>query len=273
MSAAARKHELPEEPHGLDDTAAEQLVDGTEHATAHATEYATRGARGHRSARPHLQIVSPLRPERASRGMFAVVVGGVLVLGMVAILLINTTLAQGAFTISELQARQAGLAQQEQALAEDVAAASVPRALEKQARSMGMVPSENPVFLQVPSGRILGKPKPAGGARSAVPTLVTPADATVTEAVDNGKADLPESVPVGYDPAAAHAEAAAKAGSADAGTKATGKKADGTKASGKKADAKKGKSGENGLWQDSTVIDVTGDVASTDAGLSAVPVN
>ena len=138
---------------------------------------------------------------------------------------------------------------------------------------MGMVPSENPVFLQVPSGRILGKPKPAGGARSAVPTLVTPADATVTEAVDNGKADLPESVPVGYDPAAADAEAAAKAGSADAGTKATGKKADGTKASGKKADAKKGKSGENGLWQDSTVIDVTGDVASTDAGLSAVPVN
>ena len=94
------------------------------------TEYATRGARGARSARPHLRMVSPLRPERASRGVFALVVTGLLGVGMVLILVINTSLAQGAFTISELQAQQSTLTQQEQTLAEAVAAAAAPESLE-----------------------------------------------------------------------------------------------------------------------------------------------
>ena len=87
------------------------------------------------------------------------------------------------------------------------------------------------------------------------------------EAVDNGGADLPESVPVGYDPAAADV-AAADSAKAD-GTKASNTKSDGTKGGG----AKNAKKGENGLWQDSTVLDVTGKVGSGDAGLTAVPVN
>lgn len=282
MSATARKHVLPD-PEDQPGAAADATTDG-----AHATEYATRGARGHRASRPHLRIVSPLRPERASRGMFALIVGGVLVVGMVAILVINTTLAQGAFTISELQARQADLAQQAQALSEGVAAAAAPKALEKQARSLGMVPSENPVFLQVPSGKVLGKPKPAGGVSASLPRLLTPADATVSEAVDNGRADLPTSVPVGYDPAAADAatKQAAANEAASAGAKAAAAQGAGTAKSGAKADGKtgakanaktngkaKGKHGENALWEDSTVIDVTGKVGSTDAGLSAVPVD
>lgn len=263
MSATALGHELPD-PDGHP-TGADPEVEASTASGAHATEYATRGARGRRSERPHLQVVSPLRPERASRGVFALIVGGVLVVGMVAILVINTTLAQGAFTISELQARQAELAQSEQSLAETVAAAAAPKALEREARTLGMVPSENPVFLQVPSGRVLGKPKPAGGVRTTVPTLLTPADATVTEAVDNGAADLPESLPVGYDPAAADV-----ADNAAADKKASGEKANGKKADGKKADG--GRPDEGELWQDSTVLDVTGKVSSTDAGLSAVPV-
>ena len=94
MSAAARKHEAVDE--------AIPLVDQPEAADP-GTEYATRGARGLRSSRPHLRMVSPLRPERASRGLFALIVTALLVAGMVVILVINTSLAQGAFTISELQ--------------------------------------------------------------------------------------------------------------------------------------------------------------------------
>ena len=109
-------------------------------------------------------MVSPLRPERASRGVFALVVTGLLGVGMVLILVINTSLAQGAFTVSELQAQQSTLTQQEQTLAEAVAAAAAPETLEQQARALGMVPSENPVFLDVTSGTVLGKPKAAGGA-------------------------------------------------------------------------------------------------------------
>ena len=75
MSATARKHEsVPEEPTG-------SLPVGAE--AAEGTEYATRGARGLRASRPHLRMVSPLRPERASRGVFALVVTGLLIAGMV----------------------------------------------------------------------------------------------------------------------------------------------------------------------------------------------
>ena len=45
-----------------------------------ATEYATRGAREHKAARPHLRVVGPLRVERASRGTFALLVISCLVL-------------------------------------------------------------------------------------------------------------------------------------------------------------------------------------------------
>ena len=305
MSATARKHdELPEpidslaateQAHALGTAEQAHALGTAEQAhalgtaeQAHAlgtaeptegTEYATRGARAHKSARPHLRMVSPLRPERASRGLFALIVTGLLGIGMVLILVINTSLAQGAFTVSELKAEQAVLAQQEQTLAEAVAAAAAPENLEQQARAMGMVPTDTPVFLSVPSGEVIGNPKPAAGARSSVPRLLTPADATVTEAVDNGAADLPVSPGADFDPAAVDA-AAAQAAAANsmppveadpaAGDPAADVKADG-KADGKAA-AKKKKVSENSLWQDAAVIDMTGKLSSEDAGLVAVPV-
>ena len=290
MSAVARKHDAVPGPEPIDPLA----------AAGEATEYATRGARAKRAGRPHLRMVSPLRPERASRGLFALIVTALLGIGMILILVINTSLAQGAFTVAELKAEQAVLAQQEQSLAEAVAAAAAPETLEQRARDLGMVPTDTPVFLEVPSGEVLGTPRPAAGARSSVPRLLTPADATVTEAVDNGAADLPVSPGADYDPAAVDAAAVQAAaanaaaavdpqgGTADApaasatttdGAKADAKdgaKADAKKADAKKADAKKTggkkKVSENSLWQDATVMDLTGTLSSEDAGLVAVPV-
>jgi len=204
MSATARKVEsLAADPaaemEAVELAYLDELADATQ-----ATEYATRGARKHRLSRPHLRMVSPLRAERASRGMFALIVTGLLIVGMVVILVINTTIAQGAFTVSELQAQQATLTQQEQELSRSIADAAAPDALEQKARAMGMVPSESPVFLN-PDGSIVGKPKAARGATSQPPVLRTPADATVGEAVDSGAADLPSRLPANYDPAAADA--------------------------------------------------------------------
>jgi cell division protein FtsB len=232
-------------------------------------------------------MVSPLGPERASRGVFALVVTAVLVIGMVVILVINTSLAQGAFTISELQAQRATLTQQEQTLSEAIAAASAPEALEQQARSLGMVPSENPVFLRLPGGKVLGKPKAAGGATSVTPRLLTPADATAAEAVDNASVgtDLPIAPGPDYDPAAADAAAAQAAAANEAAlaaqeSAAEKKAADAKKATDEKnaADAKKpakkpkNPNAENNLWEDATLIDLTGQLSSEDAGLVAVPV-
>lgn len=266
MSATARKHDsVPDQP-------ADEALSIT--ANSEGTEYATKGARAHRASRPHLRMVSPLRPERAGRGVFALVVTGLLGVGMVVILVINTSLAQGAFTVEELKSEQATLLQQEQTLAEVVAAAAAPENLERQARSLGMVPSENPVFLNVTTGKVLGKPKPAAGSRTSVPRLLTPADATVTEAVDNGAADLPVSPGPDYDPAAVDAAALqAAAANADAVAADQAAAEEQAAAAAKKAGKKpKNPNAENNLWQDSTVIDVTEQLSSEDSGLVAVPV-
>lgn len=264
MSATARKHEFAEDPRL---NGAVQGVDGVEDAAAPPQR------------RAHLRVVSQLRPERASRGVFALVLGGMLLLGMVLILVINTSLAQGAFTVSELRAERTTLSQQEQALSEAVAAAAAPEALEQRARSLGMVPSESPVFLDVESGAVLGNPKPAGGSRVSTPRLLTPADATATEAVDNAAVgtDLPVAPGADYDPAAvdaaaaqaAAANAAAVVEEAPAGATPTTKAATKGKAA---AGKKKGPVGENQMWQDSTILDLTGAVSTGDAGLVAVPV-
>lgn len=223
-------------PHLLDEHAQEQV----------ATEYATKGAR--RSTRENLRLVAPMRVQKASRGLFVIVLLGILGLGLIAMLLINTTLAQGAFTLSELRSEQAQLARVEATLTEEVAALATPIALEERARSLGMVASTTPAFIQIPTGKVLGKPKAAPGVRAPV----TPADATVGEGVDDpAVAGIPEAPGEGYDPATADAMANEKAQEA-----ATG--------------GKKAQEGEAGVWSEPEVIGA--EVISPDAMLDAVPV-
>lgn len=297
MSATARRIDSPAHDPAHDPAAeleAVELAYLDERAEeSQATEYATRGARKLRASRPHLRMVSPLRAERASRGMFALIVTALLIVGMVVILVVNTTIAQGAFTVSELQAQQAALTQQEQALSRSIAAAAAPDALEQRARAMGMVPSESPVFLN-PDGSIVGKARPARGATSQAPVLRTPADATAAEAVDNGAGALPTGLPPDYDPAVADAaQRQAEAFNQPlAGPKVTPAQraastpltfsADGVAgpasavpaatSTGTPSATTGGKTGAKKVvsqWSD-TVIDVSG-LSSTDAGLSAAP--
>lgn len=267
MSATARKDAVPE--------VSSPAVEGTT-PNAEGTEYATRGARGLRSSRPHLRMVSPLRPERASRGVFALVVTGILVAGMVFILVINTSLAQGAFTIGELQAQQATLSQQEQTLSEAVAAVAAPEALEQRARAFGMVPSQTPVFLNLPGGKVIGRAKAAPGGSTSLPVLLTPADATVTEAVDNASVgtDLPVAPGADYDPAAADAAALQAAAANSSGLVSQADVNPGASAVRTVAAeiAKKARNSENSLWGDAAVID-TSHLSSGDSGLVAVPVH
>jgi hypothetical protein len=129
-----------------------------------STEYATQAAgRKFKDELPHLRLVAPLRPERASRGLFAVVITVILALGLIVMLLLNTSVAQTAFVVSELQLEQRELARQEASLTEAIAAAAAPPVLESKARALGMVPTTRPVFLTIPSGRVRGKAKPAPG--------------------------------------------------------------------------------------------------------------
>lgn len=147
-----------------------------------ATEYATGVAgRKHRHELPHLRLVAPLRPERASRGLFAVVITGMLALGLVIMLVVNTSVAQTAFTVSELQSQQRELARTEAALTEALSAAAAPPVLEAKARAIGMVPSGRPVFVTIPSGEIKGKAKPAPGNRTRTANVATSLTATLLD--------------------------------------------------------------------------------------------
>ena len=110
-------------------------------------------------ARPWLTVVPPL-PARAPRGPFVLLVVALLTLGLGALLFLHTALAEDSFDLYDLQAESLALADREQALEQEVAAAAAPQRLAARARALGMVRSENPAFIRTADGVILGVPKP-----------------------------------------------------------------------------------------------------------------
>jgi hypothetical protein len=116
---------------------------------------------GSRTRRPALREVPPPAPAVAGNGMFALIVAGMLVLGMVGLLVLNTTLAQGAFEIGSLTKVQRDLAVNEQRLLQKVAHAEAPESLQERADQLGMVPAQAPVFLRLADRTVLGQPTPA----------------------------------------------------------------------------------------------------------------
>ena len=170
-------------------SAALQLDSPHIESSSSVTEYATKRVR--RNTRENLRLVAPLRVSKASRGLFVIVLTSILGVGLFGMLLINTTLAQGAFTVSELRWTHTQLIRTEATLTETVAALTGPTVLEASARELGMVPSPTPAFIKIPSGKVLGKARPAPGVRIAKPVELTAA----------GLVQLPSSakLPVAFD--------------------------------------------------------------------------
>lgn len=110
-------------------------------------------------ARPRLLPAAGPR-RRAHLGVFAIVCLAIATVGLVSMLIVNTMLASGAFTVSELQAEKALLLEQEQQLSEEIAIASSPLLLEEKVRAMGMVPQDAPAFIDLESGEIVGNTVP-----------------------------------------------------------------------------------------------------------------
>jgi hypothetical protein len=134
----------------------------------------TRATATRKAARPPLREVPPPAPAVAGAGLFALVVTGVMAGGAVLLLVLNTTLAQGAFEMSRLEKQQRDLAVQEQTLLQQVAKAESPETLARRAEALGMVPVESPVFLRLADGKVLGVPVPAKAAPR-IPTTGRPA--------------------------------------------------------------------------------------------------
>jgi hypothetical protein len=113
-------------------------------------------------------IAGRLVGEQVPRARFVVVVLGVLGIGLVGLLALNSALAADSFTQQRLARENAQLELQEQELARQIGAAEAPAALAAAARKLGLVPSGKRGFL------ILGKDGKVRVAGTAVPATVPP---------------------------------------------------------------------------------------------------
>lgn len=94
------------------------------------------------------------------RAPFVLLVVGLLGGALVSLLLLNTVLAQDAFTLSELQRGNQQLSERRQALQEDINRENSPAVLHAKARALGMVDGKRPAFVDARTGRVT-----EGGAR------------------------------------------------------------------------------------------------------------
>lgn len=149
-------------------------------ATARATAPARKPApprRPSQTRRPNLRVVTPV-PSRAPRAPFVLFSMLLVGAGLVGLLLLNTVVAQDAFTLHDLDRETAALAEREQLLRQEVAALEAPASLADRATKLGMVAAGDPVFV-TPEGRVLGSPVAA----SAPPPPPAPTPSAVAQPV------------------------------------------------------------------------------------------
>jgi hypothetical protein len=126
-----------------------------------ATKPAAKPAAKPAPKRPRTRTVAmPRRSAAPPRAPFVLLVVGLLGGALVSLLLLNTVLAQDAFTLSELQRGNQRLNERKQALQEDINRENSPAVLHAKARGLGMVDGRRPAFIDARTGRIT-----QGGAR------------------------------------------------------------------------------------------------------------
>jgi hypothetical protein len=110
--------------------------------------------------------------------MFAALCLLLLVGGLMALLMLNTSMAEGSFTLHKLQATSGELTDTEEALTAAIDAQRSPANLAARAARLGMVPADSAAFLRLSDGAVLGVAKPA--AKQPGFTVVTAPDTAVS---------------------------------------------------------------------------------------------
>jgi len=108
------------------------------------------------TTRAALRLVAT-RPLTAARLPFAIFIGAILAVGLVALLLLHTMAAQDAFRLQALQHQSADLDDIEEQLAVAEQQQQAPAALAARARSLGMVPTDSIAYVDLHRhGKIVG---------------------------------------------------------------------------------------------------------------------
>lgn len=138
--------------------------------------------------RPNLRLSPHFK---LARFPFLLVLAGLLGVGMVGLLLLNTTLQAQAFRASELERHAAQLSYAQGEMEGKLAEASSTREMSRKASELGMRPNFFVAYVTLPDGRIIGEPKPADDkylpaavVRTAEQVAVDRANAAVQQAAE-----------------------------------------------------------------------------------------
>lgn len=111
--------------------------------------------------RARLSVVPPRRSQ-APRAPFAVLVLMLLAGGVFGLLMFNTHMQQASFKASDLQKQADALVARQQSLNMELDALRDPQRLATAARELGMVAPSEPAFIQLGTGKVMGRPVAAG---------------------------------------------------------------------------------------------------------------
>ena len=151
------------------------------------TPLAARNEERRRSERPLRAVARPA--SRLARFPFLLVLIGLFGIGMVGLLMLNTTLQSQAFESRTLNRQATELAYTQADLENQLAALAAPQELARRASELGMRPNPFPAFLVLPSGKVVGEAIPVNGHE--VPGLIvkTPAQLAAEEAAKRARAE------------------------------------------------------------------------------------
>jgi hypothetical protein len=126
--------------------------------------------------------VIPSSITRTGNGAFATICIGLLTAGLIALLLLNTALAQGSLALGDLQRESARLSDTAGNLQEDIDRASATGALARRAAEIGMVRMNTRGYIDLSTGTVSGEPEPATK-NNAFPIVTSPTPPAVTAKV------------------------------------------------------------------------------------------
>jgi hypothetical protein len=158
--------------------------------------------------------VIPARITHTGNGAFATICIAMLIAGLMALLLLNTALAQGSLALGDLQRESARLSDTASNLQEEIDRASATGALARSAAEIGMVRMNTRGYIDLARGKVTGEPEPATK-NNAFPIVTSPTPPTVTAKVKKVLASATKASKA----AGADARAAARASGAAARTK------------------------------------------------------
>jgi hypothetical protein len=159
---------------------------------------------GRTSGRPLRAVAQPAA--RLARFPYLLVLIGIFGIGMVGLLMLNTTLQSQAFQSRTLNRQATELAYAQADLENQLDALAAPQELARRASELGMRPNPFPAFLVLPSGKVVGEPNPVSGHELPALIVKTPAQLAAEQAAKRARTEAKAAAKAAKEAAAAEAK-------------------------------------------------------------------